>query len=202
MNAALTNDEASKLRTASRSMHRISYDRIKSDLYRQDILSRFNGQKIIDLGSGTGWYLHLFFEAGCRELVVVEPKPKQELINKLKEMNSQGQRVSLENDAYNFWSKHPDESAIVTSYGVFDESIIGGCRSILIDDSDLDKISDKYFRVTAKEIERVTPTEQITIHRGPLAYLIKEHTQRFQPYSGDDIHTDWRKSDGGILIKQ
>lgn len=146
--------------------------------------------KIIDLDSGTGWYLPLFFVAGCRELVVVESKPKQELIDKLEEMNSQGQRVSLENDAYNFWSKHPDESAIVTSYGVFDENIIGGCKSILIDDSDLDNIIDKYFRVTAKEIERVTLTGQITIHRSPLAYLIKEHTQRLQPYSGNGIHTD------------
>jgi len=202
MVVTLTEDEANKLRTASHRMHRISYDRIRSDLYRADITSRFNGQKIIDLGSGTGWYLPLFFESGCRELVAVEPKPKQELLDKLNKMNSQGHKVSLENDAYNFWSKHPDESAIVTSYGVFDDTIIGGCRSILIDDSDLDEIIDKYFKVTAKEIERVTPTGQITIHRGPLAYLIKEHTQRLQPYSGDGIHADWRKSDGGILVKQ
>ena len=202
MGITLTAPEASKLRAASHSMHGISYDRIKSDLYRIDVTSRFNGQKIIDLGSGTGWYLPLFFEAGCMELVVVEPKPKQELVDKIEEMKSQGQRVSLEYDAYNFWSKHPDESAIVTSYGVFDPVIIGGCRSILIDDSDLDKIIDKYFRTTAREIERITPTGQITIHRGPLAHLIKEYTTRLQPYSGDGIHTDWRKSDGGILVKQ
>jgi len=202
MITTLTRHEADKLRTASHSMHRISYDKIKSDLYRAEITSRFKGEKIIDLGSGTGWYLPLFFEAGCKELVVVEPKPKQELLDKLNEMSSQGKKVYLENDAYNFWSKHSDESAIVTSYGVFDENIIGGCRSILIDDSDLDNIIDKYFRVTAKEIERITPTGQITIHRGPLAYLIKEHTQKLQPYSGDSIHADWRKSDGGILVKR
>jgi len=202
MPTALTQNEAEKLRTASHSMHKISYCQIKSDLRRADITSRFNGQKIIDLGSGTGWYTPLFFEAGCRELVVVEPKPKQELLDKLNEMHSKGYRVSLEIDAYNFWSKHSDESAIVTSYGVFDPAIIGGRRSILIDDSDLDGIIGKYFRTTAREIERITPTGQITIHRGPLAHLIKECTQRLQPYSGDGIHTDWRRADGGILLKQ
>ncbi len=202
MITTLTESEVDKLRTASRVMYRISYDRIKSDLCRPDVASKFRGQKIIDLGSGTGWYLPLFFKAGCKELVVVEPKPRQELVDKIGEMNSQGQRVFLERDAYNFWNKHPDESAIVTSYGVFDPVIIGGCRSILIDDSDLDEIIDKYFRTAAKEIERITPTGQITVHRGPLAYLIKEYTTKLQPYSEDGTHTDWRESDGGILLKQ
>ena len=202
MGIELTDREIDKLRTASHSLHRVSYDNIRSDLTRPDITERLQDQAVIDLGSGTGWYLPLFFDAGCREFLVVEPNPKDELLNKMKEMGSQGFRVSLETDAYSFWDKQADESAIVTSYGVFDHNIIGGCRSILIDDSDLDIIIDKYYQNTARQIERITPTGQVTIHRGPSVNLIKKYSQRLQPYSGDGIHTDWKESDGGILIKQ
>lgn len=202
MDTQLTDGEIDKLRTASHSLHKVSYDRIQSDLTRPDITERLSGQAVIDLGSGTGWYLPLFFDAGCRELLVVEPEPKEELLKKMSEMESQGFKVSLETDAYRFWDKHSDESAIVTSYGVFDHNIVGGCRSILIDDSDLDIIIDKFYRNTARQIERITPAGQITIHRGPCANLIKQYSQRLQPYSGDRIHTDWKESDGGILVKE
>lgn len=198
----LTDREIDKLRTGSHSLHRVSYDRIKTDLSRSDIVAKLQGQKVIDLGSGTGWYLPLFFNAGCRELVVVEPKPKQELIDKLEEMKKQGFKVDLETDAYRFWGRHTDESAIVTSYGVFDQNIVGGCRSILIDESDLDLIIEKFYRQTAKEIERITPTGQISIHRGPMAHLIRKYSQRLQPHSGNGIHLDWKESEGGILVKQ
>lgn len=202
MGVTLTEQEIDKLRIASHSFENISYERITDDLGRPDIVARLQGQKVIDLGSGTGWYLPRFFNAGCREVVVVEPKPKQKLLDQLREMNAQGMRSSLEEDTYGFWDKHPNESAIVTSYGVFDQNIIGGCRSILIDDSDLDAIMDNYYRRIAREIERITPTGQITIHRGPMAHLIREYSQRLQPYSGDRIHADWVESSGGILVKQ
>lgn len=202
MGTCLTDREIDKLRTASHSLHTVSNDRIKSDLTRKDITERLRGQSVIDLGSGTGWYLPLFFDAGCKELMVVEPKPKEELLDKIKEMGSQGLKIYLETDAYKFWDKQPDESSIVTSYGVFDHNIVGGCRSILIDDSDLDVIIDGFYRNTTRQIERITPTGQITIHRGPSANLIRRYSQRLQPYSGDGIHTDWKETDGGILVKQ
>lgn len=199
---ALTESEISKLRTASHSFHTISYDKIKEDLSRQDVIKRLRGSGVIDLGSGTGWYLPLFFSAGCKELIVVEPEPKQELLDKIGEIRAQWPSISLEKGAYGFWDKHLDESAVVTSYGVFDPSIIGGCRSILKDDSDLDSIIDKYYRQTAREIERITPTGNITIHRGSMAYLIRKYSEMLHPYSGDGIHTDWTEKSGGILIKR
>lgn len=127
------------------SQHFGMIQRCFEDLLRQ----HFSGERVIELGPGASPLAEKFFEFGAKEYVGVEPF-HPELTEEA--LPIQDERVNLvKDDGLTYLLQQPENSALVVSFGVLCPELLGWCN-------------DDYYRFLGREIYKVTPEGNISIH--------------------------------------